>query len=71
MTGGYPGIEEGRDAIFVGDDWAEAYHDIRVMNEAGDVLARRRLPEGLEGIRWLHELVAEWSDDPSEVVFGI
>jgi transposase len=57
--------------IFVGDDWAEAHHDIHVMNEAGERLAARRLPEGLEGIRRFHELVAVFVDDPGEVVVGI
>jgi hypothetical protein len=36
--------------LFLGDDWAEAHHDIEIEDEAGRVLARRRLPEGLEGI---------------------
>ena len=45
--------------IFVGDDWAEAHHDVHLMNEAGERLASRRLPEGLVGIRGFHELVAE------------
>jgi len=57
--------------IFVGDDWAEAHHDVHVMNEAGDRLASRRLPEGLEGIRRFHELVADVVDDPGQVVVGI
>jgi transposase len=57
--------------IFVGDDWAEAHHDVHVMDETGRRLAARRLPEGLEGIRGFHELVAEHVDDPSEVVVGI
>ena len=30
--------------IFVGDDWAEAHHDVHLMNEAGERLAARRLP---------------------------
>lgn len=57
--------------IFVGDDWAEAHHDVHVMSEAGERLASRRLPEGLEGIRGFHELVAEHADDPTQVVVGI
>jgi transposase len=57
--------------IFVGDDWAEAHHDIHVMNEGGERLAARRLPEGLEGIRRFHELVASFVDNPGEVVVGI
>lgn len=58
-------------AIFVGDDWAEAHHDVHLMDEAGNRLTQRRLPEGLAGIRGFHELVAGWADDPSEVVIGI
>lgn len=41
------------------------------MDEAGKRLAARRLPEGLAGIRALHELVAGHADDPSQVVIGI
>jgi len=57
--------------IFVGDDWAEAHHDVHVMDETGKRLASRRLPEGLEGIGRLHELLADLAGDPSEVVVGI
>ena len=57
--------------IFVGDDWAEAHHDVHLMDEAGKRLASRRLPEGLAGIRGFHELVADHADEPGEVVVGI
>jgi hypothetical protein len=57
--------------VFVGDDWAEAHHDIHVMNDVGERLAAKRLLEGLEGITAFHELVAGLVDDPSEVVVGI
>ena len=57
--------------IFVGDDWAEAHHDVCVMNQAGERLASRRLAEGLDGIGGFHELVASHVDDPAEVVVGI
>jgi transposase len=43
--------------LCVGDDWAEDHHDIEVMDEAGRVLARKRLPEGPAGIGQLHELI--------------
>ncbi len=45
--------------LFVGDDWAEDHHDIEIVDDAGKVLARRRLPEGLDGVTRLHALVAE------------
>jgi transposase len=57
--------------IFVGDDWAEDHHDLYVMDEAGDRLAARRLPEGMVGIRQLQELIAEYADEPDPVVIGI
>ncbi len=58
-------------SVFVGDDWAEAHHDVHLMNEAGERLASRRLPEGLDGIAAFHDLVAGHAGDPSEVVVGI
>ncbi len=57
--------------IFVGDDWAEAHHDVCVLDEHGERLAKRRLPEGLAGIGQLHALLAEHASEPGEVVIGI
>ena len=57
--------------IFLGDDWAEAHHDIYICNEAGERLAARRLPEGIAGVTALHELVSAHAESPSEVVVGI
>ncbi|MDT5235668.1 MAG: hypothetical protein QOF47_1655 [Mycobacterium sp.] len=57
--------------LFVGDDWAEDHHDVYLMNDTGDRLASRRLPEGLAGIGRLHELIAEHAEDPGQVVIGI
>ncbi|MDQ6949898.1 MAG: IS110 family transposase [Actinomycetota bacterium] len=56
--------------IFIGHDWAEAHHDIEVQDEAGSLLARRRFPEGLEGVAAFHALVAEQVGDADEVVVG-
>jgi transposase len=60
--------------LFVGDDWAEAHHDVEVQDELGRRLARRRLPEGITGIGVLHALVAEHlpaAAEPDQVVVGI
>jgi transposase len=57
--------------IFVGDDWAEAHHDVYLMDESGRRLGSRRLPEGLSGIRQLHELIGEHAEEPDQVVIGI
>ena len=45
--------------IFVGIDWAEAHHDVCVLDAAGEVLATRRVSEGLEGVARLHALLGE------------
>lgn len=60
--------------LFAGDDWAEDHHDVEVMDEAGKVLARRRLPEGVAGMAQLHELVGQFlpeDADGADVVVGI
>lgn len=57
--------------IFVGDDWAEAHHDVCLMTKAGEAVSYGHLDEGIGGIGRFHELVAEHVSDPSEVVIGI
>jgi len=59
--------------LCVGDDCAEDHHDIEVMDEAGKVLARKRLPEGVAGIGQLHELIGRFlpADGDAEVQVGI
>jgi transposase len=47
--------------LCVGDDWAQDHHDVEVMDEAGKVLARRRLPEGVAGVGQLHELIGRFA----------
>jgi hypothetical protein len=53
--------------VFVGHDWAEAHHDVFIVDEAGDRLAAARVSNGIEGVGRLHALVADHADDPSEV----
>ena len=60
--------------LFIGDDWAEDHHDVEVMNEAGQVLAKARLPEGVAGMARLHELAGRYlgeDAEDAEVVIGI
>ena len=59
--------------LFVGDGWAEDHHDVELMDAAGRVLAKARLPEGA-GMARLHELTGEHLTEDSEdaeVVTGI
>ena len=59
--------------LFIGDDWAEDHHDVELVDDDGQVLARRRLPEGIGGIAGLHALIAEhlpedWTElEPEQV----
>ena len=57
--------------IFVGDDWAEAHHDVYICDDTGARLAARRFPEGVEGISGLHGLIATHAETPAEVHVGI
>jgi transposase len=60
--------------LFVGNDWAEAHHDVELVDHAGVVLARRRLPEGVVGLATLHGLIADHlgeGDEPDQVLVGI
>jgi transposase len=59
--------------LFIGDDWAEAHHDVEIQDEAGRRLVRRRLPEGVAGMAALHALVADHlgDGDAADVVVGI
>ena len=60
--------------LFVGNDWAEDHHDVEVVDEAGQRLARRRLSDGVEGMAGFHALVAEYLPEDGEVtdvVIGI
>jgi hypothetical protein len=54
--------------VFVGHDWAEAHHDVFIEDATGKRLAAARLPEGIEGVRRFHELVAGHIEEPAEVL---
>jgi Transposase/Transposase IS116/IS110/IS902 family len=60
--------------LFLGNDWAEAHHDIELVNGEGQVLARRRFPEGVAGLAALHALIADHlgeAEEPDQVLVGI
>jgi hypothetical protein len=57
--------------IYVGVDWSEIHHDICVLDQAGDVLARKKIPDTLAGVRAMHELLAPYAEEPDEVFVGI
>jgi transposase len=57
--------------LFVGVDWGEAHHDLCLLDQDGNVLAARRIADGLAGVGELHGQVATHAEDPGRVVVGI
>ena len=46
---GSPEIDEGEEQmtqIFCGIDWAEHHHDVALVDDRGNVVARRRITDG-------------------------
>jgi transposase len=57
--------------IFVGIDWSETHHDACIVDVDGRVLTKGRVPDGVDGVAKLHEMMAGQAEDPSQVVVGI
>ena len=60
--------------LFVGGDWAEAHHDVELMDATGRRPAKARLPEGVAGMARLHAMIGEQLGDDAdgtEVTIGI
>lgn len=58
----------------MGDDWAEAHHDVEVMDGSGRRLVKARLLEGVTGMARLHAMIGELvgdDADEAEVLVGI
>ncbi|WP_406300097.1 IS110 family transposase [Embleya sp. NBC_00888] len=52
--------------IYCGIDWAESHHDVAVINDAGELPAKRRITDDAEGYRILADLLADHGDDPDD-----
>ncbi len=57
--------------ITCGIDWAEGHHHVAVLDDAGRVLARRRIDTGITGFSELMSLLAEHAEDPVTVPVAI
>ncbi|MDJ0362751.1 transposase [Rhodococcus sp. H29-C3] len=61
--------------IIIGDDWAQDHHDIELMSENGDVLARFRVQEDADGLATLLTRISEHTSDTDhgdgDVLVGI
>jgi 2-keto-3-deoxy-galactonokinase len=56
---------------FLGIDWGEHHHDLCLLDQDGQVLAARRIADGLAGAGELHQLVAAHAEQPGQVAVGI
>lgn len=54
--------------VFCGIDWAEDHHDIAVVDEAGTLLARRRIDDNAAGFAALLQLLTEAGDSPESLI---
>jgi transposase len=53
---------------YCGIDWAEAHHDVALVDENGHRLARCRIPDTAEGLAILLALLAEHGDSPENPI---
>jgi transposase len=54
--------------VFCGIDWAEAHHDIALVDRDGSLLARRRISDDAAGLTQLLGLLAEHGDSAGDLV---
>lgn len=58
-------------SITCGIDWAEAHHDVALLDGDGKVLARHRISTGADGFSALLGLIAEHGGSPDDTPIGI
>lgn len=54
--------------VFCGIDWAESHHDIALVNQSGDLVAKRRIKDTVEGFGELLQMLADAGDDPADPI---
>ena len=54
--------------ITCGIDWAESHHDVALVDEAGKLVAKRRISDDVQGYQQLLTLLAESGDSAGEPV---
>ncbi|MFF0747484.1 IS110 family transposase [Streptomyces sp. NPDC004111] len=54
--------------VFCGIDWAENHHDVALVDDAGQLLAKRRITDDVTGYQLLLDLLAEHGDTADEPI---
>nr|BFD88438.1 IS110 family transposase [Streptomyces sp. Xyl84] len=53
---------EGKDLIYCGIDWAERTHDVALVDDSGQLLAKRHITDDAAGYKILLDLLADYGD---------
>jgi transposase len=54
--------------IYCGIDWAEKHHDVALIDDTGQLLAKRRITDDMAGYRLLLDLLAEYGDPKDDPI---
>ncbi|WP_079408323.1 IS110 family transposase [Streptomyces sp. 3211] len=54
--------------IYCGIDWAERHHDIALIDDTGQLLAKRRIMDDAAGYQLLLDLLAEYGDSENDPI---
>ena len=66
---GVPNTDKGQALnAFCGIDWAENHHDVALVDDRGQLIAKRRIDDDAAGLRELLELLAEHGDTAAEPI---
>lgn len=51
-----PRLEESDVTLFCGIDWAESHHDVAIIDDGGQLVAKKRIPDDPAGFTALIEM---------------
>ncbi|MCA1694966.1 MAG: IS110 family transposase, partial [Actinobacteria bacterium] len=54
--------------LYCGIDWAEKHHDVALVDDDGQLVARRRITETVEGFAELTTMLAEAGDNAEDPI---
>jgi hypothetical protein len=55
-------------AVYCGIDWAEGHHDIALVDDDGQLIAKRRINETLDGVAELTAMLAAAGDSQAQPI---
>ena len=51
-------------SVYCGIDWSKRHHDVALIDDAGQLVARKRIGETVEGLIELTDMLAAAGDSP-------